>query len=56
MDNFLTTVERRDEDARDESAVDGQGAEGVELEECDEVVWTEGEDNLKLLFSTSIWQ
>ena len=34
--------------------IDGQGAEGVELEECDEVVWTEGEDNVKLLFSMFI--
>jgi hypothetical protein len=50
VDNFLITVERRDEDARDYSAVDGRGAEGIELEECDEVVWTEGEDNVKLLF------
>ena len=56
MDNFLITVERRDEDTRDESAVDGQGAEGVELEECDEVVWTEWEDNVKLLFSGFVWQ
>ena len=55
MDNFLTTVERRDEDARDESAVDGHGAEGIELEEGDEVVWAKGEDNIKLLFSRPIW-
>lgn len=54
MDNFLITVERCDEGARDESAVDGQGTEGVELEECDEVVWTEREDHLKLHFSRLI--
>lgn len=56
MDNFLITVERRDEDARDERAVDGHGTESVELEECDEVVWTEGEDNVKFLPCTFVRQ
>lgn len=56
MDNLLITIEWRDNDTRDQSAVDGQGPERVELEQCDEVVRAEGEDKIKLLFSRLLWQ
>ena len=56
MDNFLVTVEGRDEDARDECTIDGQGAQSVELEECNEVVWAEGKDKVKLPCSRFVWQ
>lgn len=56
MDDFLITVLRCDELARDESTVDGHGAKSVVLEEYDEVVWTEREYNLELLHSGFSWQ
>lgn len=46
MDDFIITVEGRGEDTQDQCTVDGHGAEGVELEERDEVVRTQGEDNV----------
>lgn len=56
VDGFVGAGEGGGEDAGDEGAVDGEGAEGVELEEGDEVVWTEGEDDVEGLFSGFSWQ
>ena len=51
MNNFSMTVARWDENARDQSPVDLHGTQGIELEKCDEVVWTEGEYKVMLRFS-----